>query len=612
MRLAAQSSTLLRSTGLLRTCGRRLQHTLTLKQGSSVGCLRAPALSRPALAVAATAPVRTLLVAALREPMPTIASDASTSARLAATTNAATAVAESLPPPQRSLRRWLRRVLFCLTRAGYLLLSLGPLLLTLPLSRWPATSDFWWRWAVRTAESSGALIMKLCQWASSRPDIIGQQVCARLVHLQDNSPPHAWSATEATLRAAFGAGWSERLRLERAPVGVGCIAQVYRGELLSTSGRREEAWTPVAVKVMHPGVHDIVAADMDLLRLAARMLDVLPGMKWLNPKGMVEDFAALLTDQLDLRIEARNLARFNANFRPESKAFASTEAARPLVLFPVPFLDEGWCTHADVLVETFIEGEPLLTWAAKQPRHGDDPYIDTARHRLCNRGIDAFLQMMLEDNFVHGDLHPGNMLVTPQGELCFVDAGIAISYPQADHTLLVDVLAAFIAYDGRAAARHMCEAADERAQQSDPDGFAEKIHDMVLMARDSPTFFDRVGECFAIICNGARDHRVKLKSGFVSIAIGVKTVEGAAIAIDPMAVVAPRAKPAIVAAHAKRLGRAMLGGGASSTPSPADAHEKAAQAAHREQELEAQEGARRRAIEATTRARAAAERRGGG
>ena len=120
------------------------------------------------------------------------------------------------------------------------------------------------------------------------------------------------------------------------------------------------------------------------------------------------------------------------------------------------------------------------------------------------------------------------------------------------------------------------------------------------------TLGNAVGECVAIICNGARDHRVKLKSGFVSIAISVKTVEGAAIAIDPMAVVAPRAKPAIVAAHAKRMGRAVLGRGSAS---PADAHEKAAQAARREQELEAQEGARRRAIEA--RARAAAERREG-
>jgi tRNA A-37 threonylcarbamoyl transferase component Bud32 len=42
---------------------------------------------------------------------------------------------------------------------------------------------------------------------------------------------------------------------------------------------------------------------------------------------------------------------------------------------------------------------------------------------MCNRGIDAVLKMLFQDNFVHGDLHPGNILVTPDGQLAFIDAG---------------------------------------------------------------------------------------------------------------------------------------------------------------------------------------------
>ena len=92
----------------------------------------------------------------------------------------------------------------------------------------------------------------------------------------------------------------------------------------------------------------------------------------------------------------------------------------------------------------------------------------------------------------------------------------------------------------------------------DIDGFCKKIEAMVLWQRDEPTFFDQIGPCIELICNAACDHHVKLRSGFVAIALSVKVVEGAVVQADPLAVVAPRAKAVIVREHAKRKGRAML------------------------------------------------------
>lgn len=92
----------------------------------------------------------------------------------------------------------------------------------------------------------------------------------------------------------------------------------------------------------------------------------------------------------------------------------------------------------------------------------------------------------------------------------------------------------------------------------DVEGFCEKIQQMVLWQRDTPTFFDQIGPCIEIICNAACDHHVKLRSGFAAIALSVKVVEGAVVQADPLAVVAPRAKAVIVREHAKRMGRAIL------------------------------------------------------
>ena len=117
----------------------------------------------------------------------------------------------------------------------------------------------------------------------------------------------------------------------------------------------------------------------------------------------------MLLRQLDLGLEAKNLERFQANFPPEKSD----------VLFPRPL----WpYISPDVLVESYIEGEPVVGWAAR--KHKDDP----ERQRISIAGSEAFIKMLFVDNFVHGDLHPGNIFVTPSGQLAFLDAGIAVTY----------------------------------------------------------------------------------------------------------------------------------------------------------------------------------------
>ena len=87
--------------------------------------------------------------------------------------------------------------------------------------------------------------------------------------------------------------------------------------------------------MLHPNLHAVVAADMDLLRLLARLLHAwAPAAKWLNPQGMVEDFATMLTDQLDMRIEASNLRRLHHNFNNLPPKYGGFVGFRPLVVFP--------------------------------------------------------------------------------------------------------------------------------------------------------------------------------------------------------------------------------------------------------------------------------------
>lgn len=159
-----------------------------------------------------------------------------------------------------------QRAFKCVLRAAYLALVFGPLCFAVPLSWYDSTREYWWVWCVHCVELSGALCIKLAQWASSRPDLFGANVCERFRHLQDDTPPHAWRATAHSLDQMFGPAWRESLRLEQKPIGSGCIAQVYRGEMRVAAGTAGgvvdastgEIWVPVAIKVLHPGVRETI------------------------------------------------------------------------------------------------------------------------------------------------------------------------------------------------------------------------------------------------------------------------------------------------------------------------------------------------------------------
>jgi len=167
-------------------------------------------------------------------------------------------------------------------------------------------------WYLRTCltcvEYSGAAVIKLMQWAGSRPDLFGRDFCSVFSQLQDHTTPHRWAHTNRVMKDAFGENWRDIIDLQEI-VGSGCIGQVYSGEVVvkddldkpgNDSTRRKQK---VAVKVLHPSVEDDIDADLDLMRFAVRAVKYLPfdvfaNLKWLNMEGIVEEFASLLKLQL--------------------------------------------------------------------------------------------------------------------------------------------------------------------------------------------------------------------------------------------------------------------------------------------------------------------------
>ena len=157
---------------------------------------------------------------------------------------------------------------------------------------------------------------------------------------------------------------------------------------------------------------------------------------------------------------------------------------------------------------------------------------------MCKSAIRAVCQMIFLDNFIHGDLHPGNVLVNKENQFVLLDVGIVVENSREDHRLISDVLAAFIRKDGRKAGRHMMEDSNTRLQAEgdhslEEENFLDKMERLTIKASEEGYFMEHLGTYITTICNAASKHHVMLNQAFVSAALAVKVQEGIALALDP-------------------------------------------------------------------------------
>ncbi|KAH8094397.1 kinase [Aureococcus anophagefferens] len=315
----------------------------------------------------------------------------------------------------------------------------------------------YWRYAIWAVETAGPTFVKLAQWASTRPDMFDAALCARFAVLHDATTPHAWAHTAEVMASAFGDDWARRVELEQETIGSGCIAQVYRG---FCDGRK------VAVKVCHPQIQEKVSADMRILAYFAR---------WLGGKELVGAFGALMRDQMDLRIEARNLERFTANFGKERDVDA---------VFPVPVL-----VRPDALAETYVEGRPINTFTT-------DATDAATKRRIADAGCQLVLKMVFTHNFIHADLHPGNVLVDVDDErvrVGLLDAGLA--YEVTNHKSFLNVVYHLMMREGSQAGAGVAMldgVSDGAVETARRDAYGAGVQRIVDAAK-TEAFFDHLG-----------------------------------------------------------------------------------------------------------------------
>jgi ubiquinone biosynthesis protein len=277
-------------------------------------------------------------------------------------------------------------------------------------------------------ERLGPIFVKFGQVLSTRRDLLPLDIADELAKLQDRVPPFSSEVAISTIERALRKPLAEIFSsFERTPVASASIAQVHFAVLRDRKGVERD----VAVKVLRPGMLDVIDKDLSLMRMMAGWLEGLSSDgKRLKPREVVAEFDKYLHDELDLVREASSAAQLRRNMEGLN-----------LVLIPEMLWD--FCS-TEVLVMERMTGVPINQVARLRAAGVDFS-------KLARDGVTLFFTQVFRDGFFHADMHPGNIQVSldPQtfGRYISLDFGIVGTLTEVDKEYLAQNFVAFFRRD---------------------------------------------------------------------------------------------------------------------------------------------------------------------
>lgn len=235
------------------------------------------------------------------------------------------------------------------------------------------------------AAEMGGVMIKVGQFASTRADILPDEVIAELAGLQDRVPTLPYSEIEAVLKAELGDLSLRYAWINPKPIAAASLGQVHRAQL--HNGDR------VVIKVLRPNVRAIVYTDMSALFVVAH---IAMWFGFVNRRadavGLMEEFGRVLLEEISYLKECENAQRFAAMF-----------ADNPGVYIPHVY---GQHSTDNVLTIEDVTAIKLDDFDALA-RAGVD------RREVAKRLMDTYMYQIFDARFFHADPHPGNLFVYP-------------------------------------------------------------------------------------------------------------------------------------------------------------------------------------------------------
>lgn len=231
------------------------------------------------------------------------------------------------------------------------------------------------KWLRKALDGAGPTYIKVGQFISNRPDIFGKEFSKDLAPLRDNVSPVDFSEFKNKIP-------KEVSEVDPVPIASASIAQVHRAKLKNKN---------IVLKFKRPGIEAQIKEDLDLIRTGTSLLSLIPnfGIEFMNP--WLKEFEQGLLAELDFKKEIKNIALFRDMYRD-----------RDDVRIPRPY---SRLSNDDVIVMDYTPSERI-----------EAPF-------KAERLINMFLEQLLYEGVIHGDLHTGNLGLGSSGSLVLYDFG---------------------------------------------------------------------------------------------------------------------------------------------------------------------------------------------
>lgn len=351
-------------------------------------------------------------------------------------------------------------------------------------------------------EDLGPIFVKLGQLLSTRRDLLPGDIAEELAFLQDQVAPFSCEKAKEIIETAYGQPLSEVFAaFESKPLASASIAQVYAAQLHDGS--------KIVVKVVRPGIRQIIQGDVDLLYMLAGLAE----RHWsegprLRPREIVAELEKNLYDELDMFREGASASQLRRNFINSSKLY-------------VPAIYWHY-TRPHVLVMEQVHGIPI-SHVSELQRH------QVNLKRLAETGVEIFFTQVFQHSFFHADMHPGNILVSakdPQNpSYIAIDFGIMGTLGPEDQHYLAENFLAFFNHDYRRVAELHIDAgwvpSDTRI-----DEFESAIRSVCEPIFDRPLKEISFGQLLVRLFQTARRFHMKVQPQLVLLQKTLLNIEG--------------------------------------------------------------------------------------
>ena len=347
-------------------------------------------------------------------------------------------------------------------------------------------------------EALGPTFVKVGQILSMRSEMLPQSFCDELSKLRADADPMPYATVLSTLEHEYGRPVGEVFsHIDPTPLGSASLAQVHRATLVTGED--------VAVKVQRPGVREVMAQDVDIMRSAARYASrFVHAAQVVDLQGVVEELWETFEAETDFLVEARNLRDFKEFCKPYKYMDC-----------PTPYM--RLCTRHVVVME-YVDGISVS--------HPDR--LVAAGYDLKEIGtklVDNYATQILDDGFFHADPHPGNIMVRG-GQIMLIDLGMTGRLNAKTRSVLQEMIFAVARQDSPALADGLLRFAGADA---DPEDYPSLLADLDVIVKEFGTV-DLKDLDIASFLNSltqlASRHRIEVPSSVTTVGRALVTLEG--------------------------------------------------------------------------------------